>query len=519
MMYCIYLRKSRRDIEAEQRGEGETLARHRAMLTELAARRGLPIGRIYHEIVSGDTISDRPVMQELLRDVQAGKWAGVLVAEIERLARGDTIDQGIVAQAFKFSGTHIITPTRDYDPDDEADEEYFEFGLFMSRREYKTTRRRLQAGRLASVKEGKYMGTRPPFGYERYKLKGEKGWSLRIVPEKAEIVRMIFSLYLRGRDITVNGQTVHEDMGAQKIANLLRKMGLKTDLGNEWTADKVRKLLQDVAYIGKVQWYQKETKIRVQDGQRVKSRQPSDRHIVVDGRHAAIIDMDTWNAVQTAFAHHQKGPVKAGTPMRSPFNGLVKCGICGKAMIRTPMYGHMAGIDHLKCSTVGCPTSSAPVADVERLVLDGLREWLDGVTVAPIEAPEPDALPREAMEKHLDDLNRRRARLMDLLEQGVYDIPTYTERAAILARDIESARAAMDSMAEAPVRVEDAVYSILPELRHVLQAYDVATSNEAKNALLRAVLDKIIYHKTYACKRGEKACDYLSLELFPRIKK
>lgn len=56
-------------------------------------------------------------------------------------------------------------------------------------------------------------------------------------------------------------------------------------------------------------------------------------------------------------------------------------------------------------------------------------------------------------------------------------------------------------------------------LRHVLQAYDVATSNEAKNALLRAVLDKIIYHKTYACKRGQKATDYLSLELFPRIKK
>jgi hypothetical protein len=41
----------------------------------------------------------------------------------------------------------------------------------------------------------------------------------------------------------------------------------------------------------------------------------------------------------------------------------------------------------------------------------------------------------------------------------------------------------------------------------------------AIDGLLRAVLDKIIYHKTYACKRGEKACDYLSLELFPRIKK
>lgn len=59
--------------------------------------------------------------------------------EIERLARGDTIDQGIVAQTFKYSGTRIITPARDYDPSSEADEEYFEFGLFMSRREYQTT--------------------------------------------------------------------------------------------------------------------------------------------------------------------------------------------------------------------------------------------------------------------------------------------------------------------------------------------------------------------------------------------
>lgn len=71
MPYCIYLRKSRKDMEAEQQGAGETLARHRAVLTELAARRGLLIEYIYQEIVSGDTIDARPVMQQLLADVQA----------------------------------------------------------------------------------------------------------------------------------------------------------------------------------------------------------------------------------------------------------------------------------------------------------------------------------------------------------------------------------------------------------------------------------------------------------------
>ena len=41
--YCIYLRKSRQDLEAEARGEGDTLARHRRTLTELAEARSLSV--------------------------------------------------------------------------------------------------------------------------------------------------------------------------------------------------------------------------------------------------------------------------------------------------------------------------------------------------------------------------------------------------------------------------------------------------------------------------------------------
>lgn len=163
--YCLYLRKSRADMEAESRGEGETLARHEKILLDLAKRMKLDITQIYREIVSGETISSRPVIQQLLSEVEQGTWSGVLVVEVERLARGDTIDQGIVAQSFKYSNTKIITPMKVYDPSNEFDEEYFEFGLFMSRREYKTINRRLQRGRLESIKEGKYLGTTPPYVY------------------------------------------------------------------------------------------------------------------------------------------------------------------------------------------------------------------------------------------------------------------------------------------------------------------------------------------------------------------
>ena len=160
--YSLYLRKSRADLEAEERGEGETLARHEKMLIELARINGFSIGKIYREIVSGESIESRPIVQELLRDVESGRWRGVLVVEVERLARGDTMDQGRVAKSFKFSNTKIITPIKIYDPNNEFDEEYFEFGLFMSRREYKTINRRLQRGRLSSVKEGKFVGSVAP---------------------------------------------------------------------------------------------------------------------------------------------------------------------------------------------------------------------------------------------------------------------------------------------------------------------------------------------------------------------
>ena len=101
----IYLRKSRADLESEARGEGDTLARHRTQLLDYAQKIGVVVGAIYEEVVSGDTIAARPQMQRLLSEVESGAWDAVLVMEIERLARGDSIDQGVVARAFRYSET------------------------------------------------------------------------------------------------------------------------------------------------------------------------------------------------------------------------------------------------------------------------------------------------------------------------------------------------------------------------------------------------------------------------------
>ncbi|MFQ8600312.1 MAG: recombinase family protein [Oscillospiraceae bacterium] len=244
----MYLRKSRADKELEARGEGETLARHERALQALAERLELPVSAVYREIVSGETISSRPVMQALLSEVEQGAWDGVFVMEVERLARGDTIDQGIVAQAFRCTNTRILTPAKIYDPANESDEEYFEFGLFMSRREYKTINRRLQRGRTASASEGRYPGSLPPYGYRRARLDGQKGFTLVPDPEQAAAVNLIFSLYVHGRT-QPSGETL--PLGAGRIAEELDRLQIPTARGGGWSAATVYTILHNPVYIGK----------------------------------------------------------------------------------------------------------------------------------------------------------------------------------------------------------------------------------------------------------------------------
>lgn len=287
---CIYLRKSRADREAEARGEGETLARHEHILLELAKKRGYHVGAIYKEVVSGETISARPVMQKLLKEVEGGVWDAVLVVEVERLARGDTIDQGVVSRAFQYSDTKIVTPIKVYDPNNEFDEEYFEFGLFMSRREYKTIKRRLNAGRISSVKEGKYCGNVAPYGYKRVKLERDKGFTLEPVPEQADVVRMIFNWYTVGVD--------GERMGVSKITNRLNSMGIPSLKRDDWSPYSIRDMLQNPTYCGKIRWNRRKSVKHIENGEVVVSRPRADEYIISDGIHMPIISEETFDAAQ-----------------------------------------------------------------------------------------------------------------------------------------------------------------------------------------------------------------------------
>ena len=520
--YLIYLRKSRADAEAERRGEGETLARHERALTELAGRLHLTVTEIYREVVSGETIAARPMMQRLLAEVEDGAWAGVLVMEVERLARGDTVDQGIVSQAFKWSGTKIITPSKTYDPNNEFDEEYFEFGLFMSRREYQTIKRRLQRGRYASVKEGKFTGSIPPFGYDRVKIEGDKGYTLAPNPEEAAVVKMIFALYTAGdpgRDGSV------ERAGCGRIAKRLNAMGVKTRRGNGWYAGTVRELLVNPVYTGKTFWKRRPSQKRRENGRTVEKRTRDLSELeIFPGLHPPLIDQETFDLANEYLqkSAHFSTPERHG--LQNPFAGVLICGKCGRTMQRKKNYSRN-GAAGMVCVNPGCGNVGVGFEDLEARVLEALRDWLNGYRltwrVGPGERPASAGVLEKSVRRlqaEIGELRKQRGALHDLLERGVYDAETFAERGRRIAERLRRAEEKLNGM-ETELRGaktrEMSRGKIIPKAECLPDVYNELPSPAAKNALLKEVVEKIVYTKEErSCRGGENR---FTLDIYPRL--
>jgi DNA invertase Pin-like site-specific DNA recombinase len=479
------------------------------------------IAHIYEEVVSGDTISERPEMQKLLAAVETGLYAGVLVMEVPRLARGNTRDQGIVAETFQYSGTKIITPERIYDPADESDEEYFEFGLFMSRREYKSINRRQQRGRLASLNEGKYIAGTAPFGYERIKLPKQKGWTLQIVPSQAEIVRYIFTLYTIG-ELQEDGS--RRKYGSYTIAKILNARGIPSPRGNLWSASGIKEMLSNPTYAGFLRWGYRAIEKRMHDGELVETRPLKKNAKLIDGLHEAIISLETWTKACELRKSRSHAPIPARTQLSNPLAGLLYCSVCGRSLLASPQKKSNHEWVLLKCPTANCPTVGAPLQKIERSILDGLQRWLETYQIDTASFIPPELHSLTSMQKDLSRLKNelnavqtQQGALYDLLEQGVYDKNIFlarsrdlTERQTLLRQIIEdtSLRLSNERIAQ------ENQQSLLPKIETILAEYDALISPTAKNSLLKEIIDKIIYKKNVG---GRWSQSDLKLYLFPKI--
>ncbi len=523
--YCIYLRKSRADLEAEAHGEGETLSRHRTALLELARRMGITISATYEEIVSGETIAARPQMQRLLSEVGAGEWDGVLVMEIERLARGDTMDQGLVAQTFKYSNTKIITPLKTFDPTNEFDEEYFEFGLFMARREFTTTNRRLVRGREASAKEGKYVGSIPPYGYKKVKIENDKGFTLEVVEEQAKVVRMIFDWYIDGAEI--DGQK--KRLGPHAIAVRLNELGIKSVVGKDyWTIYGVKNMLINPVYIGKIRWgYRKVKKIVTPEGRKkIREFAQSGDYLVVDGLHEPILTEEVFYKAQELIAENPPTPIKIRNKGVNPFAGLLFCAKCGHSIAYRSACGRQSGA-YLGCYSPGCKCVASLFSLVEQRMLSILQGWVNDYSVDKEQIEQEEHLNEELAnaitmaEKEIETLQSQLDNVYSFFERGTYSEKIFKQRSSAIEQQITDIGEKIDKLKaehELVLERQKVQAEFVPSIKHLLEIYDTLDPVE-KNKWLKQIVERMVYEKDAngACRGVDPGC--FTLGILPRLPK
>jgi len=289
-MVIMYLRKSREDLEREKQTREDTLQAHRERLSEFLLSRDLKwIER--SEVKTGDTIAGRPMFQKVLKeDIPSGKYHAICVTEISRLGRGDMEDAGRIYKTIIRYNIKIITPHKEYDPENPSDLRQIRFELFLSREEYEMIRERLYQAREQRAKKGYAANYIVTLGYEQ-----NRGKVIEI-PEESALVREIFEMRA-------------ENMSYYEIAEVLNSRGLLTKRGTKWHHTTIRKILHNQRYIGKAKWR----------GQYYESQAP------------VLVSIELWNKV-----HQEIQPVRSVQrrfPRQdSPYLVELYCGECGRRM-------------------------------------------------------------------------------------------------------------------------------------------------------------------------------------------
>lgn len=317
-----YLRKSRSDDP--NLSVKEVLERHENVLDDWDDRNlsgRVPKCNRFYEVVSGETLSERPEINKILRLIESPKYKAVKVYDLQRLTRGDLEDVGRLMKLFKLTGTLIITPQRIFDLRDEYDFEAVERDLKSGNSYLQYAKKVMGAGRLQSVARGNYIGSQPPYGFDKtVVMDGKKKCpTLKENKEQADVVRMIFDWY------------VNEDMGRTNICRRLDELGIKPPRGEHWSPHGMKDLLENVHYIGKVKWNWRKTLTIVEDSEIIKTRPKSKigEYLIYEGKHDGIISEELFNAARAKQGRNHRA--KAKTKVRNPLAGLLFCH-CGRAM-------------------------------------------------------------------------------------------------------------------------------------------------------------------------------------------
>ena len=493
-----YFRKSRTDDPSLS--VAEVLAKHETMLDEWAERtlgERIPETNKYREVVSGETISDRPEVQKVLKLIESPKIKAILIVEVQRLSRGDLEDAGRLIKLLRYTNTLVITPVKTFDLKDEYDRDMFERELKRGNEFLEYQKKIMNRGRLLSVSQGNFIGSIPPYGYDKvFITEGKKKCpTLAINEEQATIVRMIFDMY------------VNQNMGTTNICKYLDGLHIQPPKGEHWSPNALTDMISNVHYIGKVKWNWRKTVVVVEDGEIEKTRPKTktEDYLIYDGKHQAIISDELFQMAQEKKGKNAR--VKSDVKVRNPLAGLVQCH-CGRAMTlrqyKKPT-GEQRSNPRLICDGQNhCDTGSCLQSEIMDFVENLLRQKISEFEIEAKNNNANNEVRTHAnliknLEKKLKEIDDREVSLwesqVDPNPENRMPSNIFQKITSKLKADREETEAALKeayTTMPTPIDYENKIITF----QNALSALsDDNTSAAEKNRLLKKCISKIVYNR------------------------
>lgn len=494
----MYLRKSRADDP--QLSVSEVLSNHEKEIDEWAENNlsaPIPECNRYREVVSGESLSERVEFQKILKLAESPSVKAIIVKEIARLGRPDTMEIGLISKTLRYTNTMVISakPFMTFNLSVQYERDMFENELKYSNHYLEYVKTILADGRNRSVKSGNYLCV-APYGYDKIQIieNKKKCSTLAINEEQANIVRMIFDWY------------VNENIGTQTISHRLNELNIKSPRGKTWTPDSIRTVLENIHYIGMIRWNTRKGILVVDNGEFRKTRPKTpEEAIITKGKHEAIISEEVFQAAQEKRGRTHKMTYQGEKHLKNPLASLMFCE-CGRAMSYRAStrgeYKHRPAV--LVCNRqTECGNGSIRVEEMMDFIVDALREKIAQFEIEVNDVDKESNNLHEKMikslEKKLVELNAKEIALWESqvdpdvakrMPPNVFQ--ALTDKLIKEREETESALAKARETVVKPIDYEKQIVTFQKALEALL---DDNKSVEDKNHLMKQCIRRIDYHR------------------------
>ena len=368
--------------------------------------------------------TDRPALQRLIADIEAGKIDAVVCYKIDRISRS-LMDFARLMDLFEKHQVALVSITQAFSSASSMGR--LTLNILMSFAEFERqmiaerTRDKLSAAR----KKGKWLGGTPVLGYTVQTAPTRK---LIIIPEEAAMVREIFQLYAEHQSLLDVAKEMNRRGWRTKI--WVTKTGKRLG-GRRFNKSDLSRILGNVTYIGQVNF-----KGELYEGEQ--------ERIIEEALFRKVQDILAGNAVDCGSSRRNRH--------QALLRGLLTCGYCGKSMIhsftkkKNKIYRYYVCNTAVKEGYGMCPTRSVPAKKMEDFIVQQLR------TIG--EKPE---LAQATLKAVQVESNRKQEALMAEREMNRREVANLNEEARPLVMNLAGANGGEASINTRLAEIEERI--------------------------------------------------------------